>query len=256
LTRVISIVSGKGGVGKTTLVANLGALLATKYKKEVVVIDCNLTTSHLSLYLGMYYTPATINKVLMGESHIYDAMQEHFTGMKVVPASLSLKDIQGLDMTKIHEPIQKLEGKADFILLDVATGLGREAVAAMKASQEVIYVTIPYIPSVMDVIRSHQIATEFGIKSLGIVLNMTSKGEHELKPNEVEGLSEIPVIATIPMDKNVHKSLSAKTPLVILNPSSPASKQFNNVAQKLLGVESELYKEPGFFGRLAKAFRR
>jgi septum site-determining protein MinD len=254
LTRIISIVSGKGGVGKTTLVANLGALLATKYKKEVIVIDCNLTTSHLSLYLGMYYCPTTINKVLMGESHIYDAIQEHFTGMKVIPASLSLKDIQGVDMTKLDEPIKKLEDKADFIILDVATGLGREAVAALKASNEAIFVTIPYVPSIMDIIRTNQLISNFDVKPLGIVLNMATKESHELRPKEVEGLTEIPVIATIPADKNVYKSLSAKMPVVITNPSSPASRQFDKVAEKVLGIEHGSYSEKGLLAKFSRMF--
>ena len=65
MTRIIGVVSGKGGVGKTTLVANLGAALASLYKKDVIVVDCNVTTSHLGLYLGMYYYPISLNKVLM-----------------------------------------------------------------------------------------------------------------------------------------------------------------------------------------------
>ena len=255
MTRIISIVSGKGGVGKTTLVANLGALLATKYKKEVIVIDCNLTTSHLSLYLGMYYCPTTINKVLMGESHIYDAIYEHFTGMKVIPASLSLKDFQGVDLTKINEPIEKLEGKADFILLDIATGLDRTAVAALKASKEVIFVTIPFLPSIMDVIRAKQIVESFDVKPLGIVLNMATKENHELKAKEVEGLVELPVIATVPADKNVHKSLSAKTPVVLSSPSSPASKQINKVAESILGIEGFRPERQDLFSKIFRPFK-
>lgn len=256
MTRIISIVSGKGGVGKTTLVANLGTLLATKFNKEVIVIDCNLTTSHLSLYLGMYYCPTTINKVLLGESHIYDAMHEHFTGMKVIPASLSLKDIQGIDFTRIHETIRKLEGKADFILLDIATGAGREAVSALKASDEVIFVAIPYLPSIMDVIRVKQIIENFDAKPLGIVLNMSNKENHELKSKEVEGLAELPVIATIPIDKNVHRSLSAKTPVVLTNPSSPASKQFNRIAQTVLGVENLIPDRQNIFSKIFRPLQQ
>ena len=70
MTRVIGVISGKGGVGKTTVVANLGAIFAQKYKKDVVIVDCNVSTSHLGLYLGMYYTPITLKQVLKGDAEI------------------------------------------------------------------------------------------------------------------------------------------------------------------------------------------
>jgi septum site-determining protein MinD len=74
MTRIIGIVSGKGGVGKTTIVANLGAALASFYKKRVIIVDCNVTTSHLGLYLGMYYHPVSLNQVLRGEASMDDAI--------------------------------------------------------------------------------------------------------------------------------------------------------------------------------------
>ncbi|MFH0961922.1 MAG: AAA family ATPase, partial [archaeon] len=84
-TRVIGIISGKGGVGKTTLVSNLGAVLAEEFKKDVVVLDCNFTTSHLGLYLGLYQTPITLNTVLQGKAELEDAIYTHRSGMKVIP---------------------------------------------------------------------------------------------------------------------------------------------------------------------------
>ncbi|MFH8092887.1 MAG: AAA family ATPase, partial [Candidatus Aenigmatarchaeota archaeon] len=150
MTRIISIVSGKGGVGKTTLTINLGAVLASEYKTNTTIVDCNISTSHLGLYLGIYYSPITINKVLMGEANIEESIYEHFTGMKIIPASLSLKDLSGVDVFGLKNAIKDLEGKTDIILLDAAPGLGREALSAIRASDEVLFVTTPFIPAVMD----------------------------------------------------------------------------------------------------------
>ena len=252
MTRVIGIVSGKGGVGKTTLVANLGSVLSSKFKKSVVIVDCNITTSHLGLYLGMYYTPITLNKVLLGEEEIGSAMYDHFTGMKVIPASLSLKDIQGVDIFNLKDTIKELFGKTDIVILDSAPGLGREAISVLRACDEVLYITTPFVPSTMDIIRLNEVINELGVKPLGIVLNMKSKEKYELKPGEVEGLVELPVIASIPLDKNVPRSLSLKTPIVTFIPNSPASKEMIALAARLIG---EKYEQPGLWSRFKGFFK-
>jgi len=252
ITRIIGVVSGKGGVGKTTIVANLGSVLSSKFKKDVIIVDCNLTTSHLGLYLGMYYCPITLNKVLTGEAEIGSAMYDHFTGMRVIPASLSLDDLKGVDMFNLKDTIRGLFGKSDIVILDSAPGLGREAISVLRSSDEVLFVTTPFVPSTMDIIRCNEVISEIGARPLGIVLNMMTKEKYELTAKEVEGLSELPVIASIPVDKNVPRSLSLKTPVTIYQPNSPASKQIISLAAKLIGVD---YKPPGFFSRVFKFWK-
>lgn len=254
MTRVISIVSGKGGVGKTTVVANLGTIMAQKFKRNVIIIDCNVSTSHLGLYLGMYYTPVTLNQVLAGTAKIEDAIyQYHVSGLRVIPASLSFSDLKGVDIARLKNIIKKLFGKADIILLDAAPGLGREALAAIRASDEVIFVNTPFVPSTMDIIKCHQVASEIGVKPLGVVLNMVGKEKYELTTKEVEELIELPVISTIPMDKNVYRSLALKIPVYLFSPNSPASKELVNLAAKILG---EKYQPENWFSNFLKIFQR
>ncbi len=240
LTRVIGVISGKGGVGKTTIVANLGAALASQFKTDVTIVDCNITTAHLGLHLGMYYSPSTINKALTGELPIDNTMYEHFTGMKIIPASLSLKDLSGVDMFNLKSTIKNLYGKTDLVILDAAPGLGREATAAIRASHEVVFVTTPFVPAVMDIVKLKRVIDELDIKTNGIVLNMVRREKYELTKDDVERLTEIPVISIIPEDRNVPKSLAAKVPSVILHPESPASREFTTLAAKLIGE----YREP------------
>jgi len=255
MVRIIGVVSGKGGVGKTTVVANLGATLSNNFKKDVIIVDCNITTSHLGLYIGMYYCPVTLNDVLSGRAEIKTAIYEHLSGLRLIPASLSLEDLKGVDITKLRDALNKLTsifGKTDIILLDAAPGLGREALATLKASDEVIFVTTPYVPSIVDIIKCKQIAEESNVKSLGIVLNMAFKEKHELTVKEVEELTELPVIATIPFDKEVLRSLSIRVPVVLLNEKSRASKEIIKLAGILIGEE---IKKPNFFEWLSNIFK-
>lgn len=247
MTRIICIASGKGGVGKTAVCINLATSLAMEFDKNVIVIDCNITTSHLSLYLGSYYHPVTLNEVLKGEAEMLDAVYEHMENLKIIPASLSVKDLEGVDIGKIKEKIKELYGEADFVILDSAPGLGREANSVLHASDEALFVTSPFLSSVADILRCKEIVRETGTKPIGIILNMSTR-KNELGEKEIEQMLEIPVIQTIPMDKNVPKSLVAKEPVIIHSPKSRASRAFHNLSAKILGKEEKIKKS--FLDRL------
>jgi len=252
MVRVIGIVSGKGGVGKTTIGLNLGAALAHHFKKNVTIVDCNVTTSHLGLYLGMYYCPITLNKVLRGEYTAEEAVQHHHTGLKIIPASLSLSDLEGIDITEIRNSIKSIFDKNDIILLDGSPGLGREAIATLKASDEILYVTSPFIPFAMDIVRNQEIVNEIGVKPIGIVLNMVHNKKHEMNTKEIEELTRLPVIAKIPFDMNVHKSLALKTPVVTFKPNTIASKEIIRLASHIIG---ETYQFEGTLQRFLRKMK-
>jgi septum site-determining protein MinD len=240
MKRVIGIVSGKGGVGKTTVALNLGTVLAKHFRKNVTIVDCNVTTSHLGLHLGIYNHPTNLNKVLKGELEMEKAGYLHSTGMNIIPASIHLDDLKGVDITNLEKRIKEISNEDSIILLDSGPGFGRESMAALRACDEVICVTSPYIPSVMDTIRCKRIIEEIGKNHLGIVLNMVNREKYELNKNEVEHLTGLPVISTIPYDKNVNKSLALKTPVTVLNPKTSASKEIFKLASNLIGEEYKI----------------
>ncbi len=103
----------------------------------------------------------------------------------------------------------------------------------------------------MDIIKCHQVALEIGVKPLGIMLNMVGGERYELSVDEVEQLAELPVILSVPMDKNVLRSLALKTPVVLYDQASPASRQFIALAGKLIG---EKQAPEGFLPRFMRLF--
>ncbi len=254
--RTIGVVSGKGGVGKTTLVVNLGAALSHKFKKRVCIVDLNLTTSHLGGALGMHYCPANIAKVLKGEAELSDAVFKHEeSGMKIVPGSMKLSDLQGIGFYRLKPALKTLANSHDFVLVDAGPGLGLEAMAALKYSEELLYVTTPFVPAVMDLVRCEEAAKQFGHPILGIALNMVDEEEHQLSVHEVERLTGIKVIAIIPRDAAVSKSLASETPLVLQDEHAPASDAVFHLAAKLCG---EKYSTPskGIMHHLKHHMRR
>jgi len=242
MTRVIAIIGGKGGVGKTTVTSNLATSLA-KLGNEVIAIDANLTTPNLGLHLGYHLTPRNLHDVLKGETRIRNAIYAHPLGFKVIPGSMNINDLEGVDADRLPEVALNLIGKSDFILLDSAAGLGREAMSAMTTADEILVVTNPDLPSVADALKVVGMAKKRKKKVAGVVVNRIQSKWHELKREEIEEMLSAPVIAEIPEDKNLPMSIKLKIPMVHLLPESEASIEINRIAHHLTD-KTFTYKKP------------
>lgn len=236
MSRIIAIASGKGGVGKTTLVANLSAALA-QYGKSVVALDANLTTSNLALHLGMHLYPLTLHDVFEGTAKIKDVTYAHKTGFKVIPADISLRKMMDVKSHHYVNIFYKLLEGNDFILIDSAAGLGKETQAAIEAADEMITVTNPEMPALTDALKLSMIAEKHGTHNLGIVVNRIKRESHEVPLDHIEKMLGLPVIGRIPEDREVRKAIALKEPVVSYNPGSPASQHIKAIAANLIGEE-------------------
>ncbi len=239
MARVISILSGKGGVGKTTAAANIGAALV-EMGKDVTIIDANLTTPNLSLHLGIPLYPVTLHDVLKDKAYLTEAMYIHSSGIKVIPASLSVDALRDLKPKKLKTVIKSLSSEG-IVLIDAAAGLGREAQASISSADELLIVTNPELPAVTDALKTIKIAEQEGVRIIGVVANKVRGHKHELSVDEIQSVLEAPVIGVIPEDKKVKESIAMKMPVVQYSPNSRASIEFKRLAHY---IEGEEYKEP------------
>ena len=250
--RIISLISGKGGVGKTTLSSNLGSALHD-FGYNTVLVDTNLTTPNLGFHLGVPLYPKTLHDVLRGEAKIHDAVFIHPTGLKVVPAGISVSDLKTTNPDKLSKAVLDLSNGHDIVLLDGSAGLGKESIAGISASDEVLIVTNPQLPSVTDALKAIKVAEEHGAHVLGVVLNRVKGLKSELSVEDVETLLGYPVVSIVPEDDVVHESLAAKTPVVIYDPKSKPAVEFKKLAASLVGIDwkpPEYKERVGFFKRL------
>jgi septum site-determining protein MinD len=256
MARIISVVSGKGGVGKTTTVSNLGAALVKK-GKNVIVVDGNITTPNLSLHLGIPFYPITLHDVLKRKIPIEAAIYEHSTGMKIIPASLSADEVKNVSLEKLENALWSLLGRADIIIVDSAAGLGKEALTAMKIADELIVVTNPDLPSVTDALKTIKIAEENDVKVLGVVLNRFKGKKYEMAIPEIKSMLGVPILTIVPEDSSIPKSIKSRRPVVHHKPKSGAAIAFNKLAAKISGEPfiEEIRKERSWFDRLTFWFR-
>lgn len=237
MTRVITCLGGKGGVGKTTLVSNLGTAMA-EMGADVLVVDSNLTTPNLGLHLGIPLYPKTLHDVLKGKASIKEAVYKHPSGLKVIPAGLSLSDLRGADPKDLPNSLLDLLGSADIILIDGSAGLGREALSAMEAADELLLVSTPDLPAITDALKAMKLAQQVGTKPLGVVINRIVGKKHEMTREEIRSMLGIPIVAEIPEDRAVGESIALRTPVVRHRPKSAASREMRKLAALLLGYET------------------
>src|SRR3989338_2754048 len=176
--KIIGIISLKGGVGKTTTVANLGAALAADFKKKVLVIDANFSAPNLALHLGLIDPQVTIHDVLAGAADASEAIYRHEAGFHVMPSAYISKKINPFNLKR---SISHLKEQYDVILIDSSPALNEEILATMIASDELLVVTSPDYPTLSTTLRAIQLAKQRKTPITGLILNKVYNKRFELK---------------------------------------------------------------------------
>ncbi len=238
MARIIAIISGKGGVGKTTTAINLGAAL-NKFKQEVILVDANLNTPNIGIHLGAPIVPVTLNHVLKNKADIEEAVYEHSSGTKIVPSSLSVKELTKFNTKKLSEIAKKLGKLSDFVIFDSAAGFGPEAMDTLQAGNEIIIVTNPEMPAVTDALKAVKVARELGKEVKGIIVTRQKNAKYEMPLSSIKSMLETNIIGVIPEDDSIKKSLTKRDAVVHTHPRSKASKKYQEIAAKILGGKYE-----------------
>jgi len=239
-TRVIGILSGKGGVGKTTLALNLGAAMAD-FGKNVVLVDGNMTTPNLGIHAGLPLYPITLHDVLRGRVDIYEVMHIMPNGLKIIPASINVNDLEGVDPKYLGSHLRDLLGKVDYVLIDGAPGLGGEALGVLRASDQVLGVATPDLPSLTNLLKSIRMVRDSQREYLGTVINMHRNKPYEPKKEHMLSLLEdTPILETIPHDEHIRYSLSKRMPVVHYKPNAYSSLKIKRLAGKITGNEFKI----------------
>ncbi len=248
MTRFIGVISGKGGVGKTTTAINLAGAL-NDYGKDVIVVDGNLTTPNIGIHLGNPILPITLNHVLQGRNHISEAIYESTGGMKVIPSSISLSDLKKTDPENLSRILRSLYGLTDIVVLDGSAGLGKEATMNIDAVDEILIVTNPELPAVTDALKTIRMAEELGKKILGVIVCRTKEDYGDLADKNIEALLDYKILATIPEDKSVREALNKKDLVISVSPKSKVSLAYRKLAAGLIGEDFSKQKK-GFFKKI------
>lgn len=259
--RVITLASGKGGTGKTTITANLGIALAQR-GLNVCLVDADVAMANLSLLLGMQSSPITLHDVLLGQSSLTDAIYDGPSGLKLVPSGLSLETYRRVDPERMHSVVEELKPQFDFVLLDAPAGIEKTVLSAVSSADEVLLITMPESPAIADVLKMKIASQRLGVRVTGVIINFVRGDRGEISADDIMKMLELPSYGIIPYDDEVRKSFMQEKPVPFLVRKSncPAAVAIRKVAARITGSKVSTVditvKKQSFFSKLLSIFRR
>ena len=240
--RIILICSGKGGVGKTTLTANLGIALA-RLGARVAVLDADFGLRNLDLLLGLENRIVfTAQEVLSETCRLDQALVKHKQepNLALLPAGnpRMLEWLTPEDMQKIA---QLLAERFDYVLIDCPAGIEDGFKNAAAAAEEAIVITTPEVSAVRDADRVVGLLNVQGVKPIQLVLTRVRPkmmaNQEMLAVDDVTSILALPLLGLVIEDEQVIVSTNRGEPLTLNGASSPAGRAYQNVARRLQGED-------------------
>lgn len=229
---ILGVFSAKGGVGKTTTVANLGAALAQKLKNRVIIVETNMTTSNLGLHFGILDPPVVIQDVVFGKIKISEAILVKEYGLHIIPGSVAFtSELGSIDLRGILDELTK---KYDIVILDSAPGFSLEVFTAMKACDELLIVCQPRVPAIAGTLQTFRAADRLKIPVFGVVLNQVMGKRFEIPTSDIKRTLGWSTMVVIPRDDMVDEGVTRGVPVVLHTSNSPAAVGFRKLAQAVL----------------------
>lgn len=246
-SRIITISSGKGGVGKTNFTVNLGIALS-KQGKRVSIIDADLGLANVDVLLGII-PKYTLSHIVRNEKTIEEIMIEGPHGLKIVSGGSGMLDLVNLREDQIESLIHtfdKLNEISDYILIDTGAGLNNSVLSFIKAASDVVVVITPDPTSITDAYALiKNIAEEE--KHINLVINRVESSKEGLEvfgklEKAAKKFLEINLnnLGYIYEDNNVKKSVRLQKPFSTEYPNSIATKGVELIAYNLINKDNKM----------------
>lgn len=264
-TRVVTVTSGKGGVGKSNFSLNF-ALSLQRLGKKVLVFDADLGMANIDVLMGVSST-YNLYHLLKQEKTIWEIVQEGPEGLNFIAGGSGLHDLMDLSaeqLDRFAEEIGKLHGKYDVILFDTGAGLSKETVKFITSAQETIVVTTPEPTSITDAYALIKMvkAMEADVQFKLIVNRASDYREGKQTADKISMVAErflqsdLPHLGILPDDPNVSKAVKRQMPFTVAYPGSEASLAVDRIAKRFLEIPQSTAVSGGVKGFLHKMFRR
>lgn len=241
--RVISVTSGKGGVGKSNVVSNLAIALSAQGKK-VLLIDADLGLGNLDVLLGLSPT-YNLNHVLNGEKSITDILIDGPAGIKIIPAGSGVQELTSLgqhEKLKLLDELDMLEEQFDIMIVDTEAGISENVTYFTVAAQEIFVVVTPEPTSITDVYALIKLlATRYSEHHFKVLVNMAKDSEDALevfrKLANVAGRFldiSLDYLGCVVKDEKVVEAVKRQKAVTELFPDSEAAGCFTTLAKRVI----------------------
>ena len=241
--KVIAVTSGKGGVGKTNVVANVAVALSN-LGRRALILDADLGLGNLDVLFGLV-PPYTLEQVLLGEKTLSEVMVEGPCGVQIIPAGSGLEHLTALSREQklsLLSEFDRLEQEMDVLLIDTSAGISSNVLYFSMVAEEIIVVASSEPTSLTDAYAVMKVLSKrYGEKSFRLLVNMV-RNEQEARET-FRKLSlvadrfldiSIDYIGFIPEDDYLRMAVAQQRAVVDVYPRARSSQGFTRLAQKIL----------------------
>jgi flagellar biosynthesis protein FlhG len=258
--KVITITSGKGGVGKTHTTVNLGLALS-KMGKRVLLLDGDLGLANINILLG-FKAAKTLHQVIDGSAALKEVIVHDPSGLDIIPAASGIPELTSLSEAErlgLVDAFDDLADSYDFVLVDTAAGIGDNVIYFNVAAESILVVIGPEPTSITDAYALIKVlATRSGRREFDVVVNRTQAGSdgrttfQQLAQATDRFLNvSLKYLGSIANDESVTQAVVQQRPFLQLFPSSKASLDINKLAKRVAADETSRVPKGGlqFFFR-------
>jgi flagellar biosynthesis protein FlhG len=256
--RIIAVSSGKGGVGKTNLVANM-ALFYAGLNKRVLIFDADLGLSNIDVLFGVA-PKFNLKHVFSGEKNLRDIVLKGPSGVMIIPASSGIRaltDLKAEQKLRLISDLEHFNNFFDVMLIDTGAGISDNVLFFCSAAQETIVIVTPEPTSIADAYALIKVLLrDFGERHFRILVN-TARNEKEafdtfrklyIVADKFLNLS-LDYLGYLPFDQHVKDSIIAQKGYITMYPNSAFTKKLGEVGRKLLdhSINREMKSTMQFF---------
>jgi septum site-determining protein MinD len=242
MSRIIVITSGKGGVGKTTVTANLGSALA-QLGRKVALVDADFGLRNLDLLLGLEQRVVyTAIDVLSGECSVEKALvkDKRQPNLVLLPAAQN-RTKEAISADQMKDLVEKLSATHDYVFIDCPAGIENGFRNAIAPAQEAIIVTTPEMAAVRDADRVVGLLETDAIEGIRLIINRVRpemvQMNQMISVEDILDLLVVPLVGIVPDDERIIISTNKGEPLVLEEKQSLPKMAFDNISRRLEGEE-------------------
>lgn len=267
--RVITVTSGKGGVGKTSISINL-AIQLTRLGKKVVVFDADFGLANIEVMLGVRPQYNLADMMFRGKD-LTDIITQGEEGISFISGGSGIQELASMNREQVMYLTSRLialDKFADVIIVDTGAGISDSVLEFVLASTEVLLVATPEPTSITDayaLLKALNRKEEFVKEDTSIKMisnRVTSVAEGQSLYEKMSVVSDkflnIPItyLGSVPMDEQISKAVMRQKPVSVINPEAPSAKAIKHIAETLLDLESEeLSDKRGMFQLFSNLIR-
>lgn len=255
-SKIITVFSTKGGVGKTTIASNLAVSMSRKTKKKVALVDLDLQFGDVAIMLNVS-VKNTISDLIKEINHLDEELMEdyivtHFSGVRVLPAPVKPEYSEYITSSHVERILNTLKESFHYIIIDTSANFHETVLTSLDMSDKILFVSTLDLPTIKNVKTGIDVmqSLRYPDEKIKIVLNKASE-QYGIKYRDFENTLKHPIWSYVPEDsQTVITSANKGFPFVMTRTETKVAKAIINISSMLMEEQNSISRESGIIQKI------